>query len=127
MSNVRPMKDVLWEAQGGMCWICGHRMVLGGRQHGRIATFDHVFPKSKFRAMGDVGIVLLAHRDCNARRGDPMPSDDELRVLVRIWRSVDREWLRVTLSYIAKNIAAVRLQTARAELLTLYAGENDAA
>lgn len=120
--SLRPTKDVLWDAQEGACWICGHRMLLGGRQHHQQATLDHVFPRSKFRAMGDIGIVLLAHKGCNGRRGDPWPTDDELRELVRVWRRVDRSWLNANLALIHKNLTALKTQASRAELLAIFAG-----
>lgn len=125
ITPLRSLKDVLWEAQDGECWICRRRMIdpvaKRGHNHPDRASLDHVFPRSKFRKMGDIGIVLLAHQACNQARRDPWPSDDEIRSLVRVWRRVDRNWLEAQLELTRAQIEGLRLQETRSEILALFA------
>lgn len=118
--KMRPLRDVLWEAQGGRCWICEGRMVQTAQYHAHKATLDHVFPRAKFRAAGDIGITLLAHSSCNSHRHDPWPTDDEIRKLIAIWRRVDPDWLRISHEDTERQGRALTATLARAEILSLY-------
>ncbi len=84
------LSAALWEAQGGVCWWCGQPLspFAGGKL---AATRDHVFPKSRTGPLGDVGVTLLAHRACNAKRAASWPTDDDIRTLVRVWRRMPPE------------------------------------
>ena len=121
--KMRGLRDVLWEAQEGRCWICERRMIQTSNPHYEQATIDHVFPRSKFKATGDIGLTLLAHKGCNGSRNDPWPTDEEIRKLVAIWKRVDRDWLKFSLSDVQAQAAHLRTMEARAEILSMYAGE----
>lgn len=107
------LKEVLWTAQDGCCWICNGRMAKGEHKHGQMATLDHIWPKSRFGAIGDLGITLLAHRSCNADRGNPMPSDDEIRVLIRVYRAIPRWWMEAEIRKAELEIKARRASALR--------------
>jgi hypothetical protein len=113
------LKDVLWLAQGGCCWICNGPMQRKGSNEDRSASLDHIWPKGQYGAIGDIGVTLLAHRGCNGKRGSPKPTDEEVRALVRIWRLVDRRWLRWNLQMIENDLAEYHKRVARVELLRL--------
>lgn len=113
------LRDVLWSAQGGRCWICCGQMLRRGSNDAASASIDHVWPKAKCGALGDIGVTLLACRSCNARRGDRLPTDAEVRTLVAIWRGVDPRWLRWNLQMIEADLRAVRVRACRAEILKL--------
>lgn len=115
------LKDVLWSAQEGLCWICRRGMQRRGSNEPASASLDHVWPKGKYGEIGDIGVTLLACRACNGARGSPQPTDDEVRALVRIWRLVDRRWLRWNLQMIEADLRAMERRRVRVELLRLLA------
>lgn len=65
--------------QGGRCFLCGHPMSASA------STFEHLIP----RALGgadETGNVVLAHRRCNLRKLDDLPSIDAVLRLVEMRR-----------------------------------------
>jgi hypothetical protein len=117
---LRPLQDVLWEAQAGKCWLCDGRMHFYGKMSGEAASLDHLWPKAKFGNVGDIGVTLLAHRRCNQARGDALPGDDDIRFLVSVWRKVDRHWLDVNREMIEATLRFVEAHRTRAEILRLF-------
>lgn len=77
-------KSVL-AAQNGRCWICDKSMKKppktpeGWRSQNtaKVATQDHVIPRSILKGAGLVNNKLWAHQACNSRRGNQLPSDEE--------------------------------------------------
>jgi 5-methylcytosine-specific restriction endonuclease McrA len=66
----RRMKARFFIAQQGKCWLCGEPMRNAGKNtHPLAATWDHVLPVSK-GGSGKQDNLMLAHRECNIRRGD---------------------------------------------------------
>lgn len=117
---LRPIQDVLWEAQRGKCWLCDGRMHFYGKKTGEAASLDHLWPKSTFGNVGDIGVTLLAHRRCNEARANTAPTDDDIRLLVRVWRQVDTHWLDVNREMIEASIRTVEAQRTRAAILRLF-------
>ncbi|HYD98564.1 MAG TPA: HNH endonuclease [Alphaproteobacteria bacterium] len=73
-----PHRDLLLRleiAQGGRCFYCAEPV-------GAKATFDHVIPQA-FGGTDDPGNIVLAHRRCNQRKGDRLPTGEEIERLVR--------------------------------------------
>lgn len=65
----------IWEAQRGNCFHCGMPMLRGGKgSHPDYWTREHLFPRSRYGPSN----VLLAHRRCNAARGDREPTTTEI-------------------------------------------------
>lgn len=65
---------MLWCEQDGKCAICGRGpMILDNPDPNRVppdyATFDHKVPLSK-GGRGGASNVQLAHKVCNAKRGN---------------------------------------------------------
>ena len=56
--------------QGGRCFYCGEP--VGGK-----ATLDHLIPQA-FGGADEPSNVVLAHRRCNQRKSDRLPTPDEL-------------------------------------------------
>jgi non-ribosomal peptide synthetase component F len=117
---LRPLQDVLWEAQDGKCWLCDARMHFYGKKEDQAASLDHLWPKAKFGNVGDIGVTLLAHRRCNELRADTLPTDEDIRHLVRVWRRVDRHWLDVNREMVEAAIRTVEAHRTRAEILRLF-------
>lgn len=113
------LKDVLWNAQAGDCWICKRGMVRKGSNDPASASLDHIWPKGRYGCIGDIGVTLLACRSCNAERGSPKPSDADIRQLVKVWRKVDRRWLRWNLQMIEADLKTLHIQRARVDLLRM--------
>lgn len=113
------IKDVLWAAQDGLCWICRTPMQKRGSNDPCSSSIDHIWPKATHGEIGDIGIVLLAHRQCNERRGSPQPSDEEIRALVRVWRAVDRRWLSWNIAAMEGEVRGLEVRKARVELLKM--------
>lgn len=98
-------------AQGGRCFYCGETM-------GAKSTFDHVIPQA-FGGTDDPGNIVLAHRRCNALKGDRLPSAEEIERLIGqrrrsrlgVWppilalrnAALGEEWIAV-----ARAVAALR-------------------
>lgn len=113
------LKDVLWIAQHGDCWICKRQMHRKGSNDPNSASIDHVWPKAKYGAIGDIGVTLLACRGCNGKRGSPHPTDAEIRSLLRVWKAVDRRWLSWNVRMIELDLAELEKRRARVELLRI--------
>lgn len=113
------LRDVLWRAQDGDCWICRRRMQRRGSNDDASASIDHIWPKARYGAIGDIGVTLLACRGCNGRRGSPHPTDGDIRALVGVWRKVDRRWLRLQLQMMESDLRALEIRKARVDLLKL--------
>ncbi len=82
-------KQVLHERQNQRCYLCAEprRMILhvprGGVHMPERATRDHVFPQ---RAGGGAFMnILLAHGDCNVRKGGRWPYPCEVIFLASIY------------------------------------------
>ena len=100
--------DVL---QGGRCFYCDEPV-------GTKATFDHVIPLA-YGGADETANIVLAHRRCNQRKGDRLPTPEEVeRFLAQrrrsrrgVWPPIaalkdaeeGEEWLTV-----ARAIAALR-------------------
>ena len=65
------LMDVL---QGGRCFYCGEPA-------GAKATFDHLIPRA-YGGADDPANIVLAHRRCNQRKGDRLPTTEEIERLV---------------------------------------------
>jgi 5-methylcytosine-specific restriction endonuclease McrA len=64
------MKTRFFISQQGKCWLCGLQMRdTGKKTHPLFATWDHVLPVSKGGSNKQENL-MLAHRECNIRRGD---------------------------------------------------------
>ncbi|MES3028523.1 MAG: hypothetical protein V4820_11795 [Pseudomonadota bacterium] len=91
--KVQNLREVLWDAQKGKCWICDGNMRKRGADHPTQATIDHLWPRKVYGGIGDIGITLLAHKACNGNRGHSMPTDADIRKLVSVYRSIPKWWL----------------------------------
>lgn len=59
-----------FDAQHGFCWLCGTPMHFPYKQRDRLcATFDHLVPVMYGGTWAPENL-LLAHLDCNGRRGN---------------------------------------------------------
>lgn len=103
------LKDVLWTAQEGRCWICRAHMRKAQHNHAQTASLDHLWPRKQYGAIGDIGITLLAHKRCNEDRGATLPSDDDIRILISVYRLIPAWWLEM-----ASRDAATQARNARA-------------
>lgn len=61
------LMDVL---QGGRCFYCGEPV-------GTKATIDHLIPQA-YGGVDEPSNAVLAHRRCNQRKADRLPTPDEL-------------------------------------------------
>lgn len=78
-----------WEAQGGHCGICGHKMKRSFETPK--LTFDHVWPKawSASDVMGkSLGNILLAHKHCNDMKADALPTPEQVDRLREVNRKL---------------------------------------
>jgi hypothetical protein len=122
--KIQTLRDVLWTAQKGCCWICGGRMMkVSGHYVPQMATLDHLWPKSKFGTIGDLGVTLLAHGSCNAERANPMPSDDDIRLLVRTYRAIPRQWIQSEIRKAELEIRSRRASALRLGICEAIIGE----
>ena len=65
------LMDVL---QGGLCFYCGEPV-------GAKATFDHLIPLA-YGGLDAAPNVVLAHRRCNQRKADRLPTAEEIERFV---------------------------------------------
>jgi hypothetical protein len=81
----RRMLLKLAEAQNNQCFHCQDLMLLPDldtlyrtdeRNDERVASYDHLLPKSK-GGRGGFNLVI-AHRGCNSKRGQEIPTGDEI-------------------------------------------------
>lgn len=79
--NFRPpsiYRDELFDAQGGICAICGAALLSGGS-----LSVDHVIPKSR-GGPDAIGNFTLTHWVCNNRKGSDMPHGCQLIFLLAV-------------------------------------------
>lgn len=72
----------LWKLQDGRCAICSFELVRDARfldEHSW--NLDHVYPRSRYRRLGNRGNVLLTHVGCNTRKSDRDPTGCEILLL----------------------------------------------
>jgi len=78
-------KRMIWNAQGGICHLCGDQ--LSTKWSSQNLTFEHVWPKSKVAGRNDFeGNVMLAHKACNQAKNDRPPHPCELIYLSAVNR-----------------------------------------
>ncbi|WP_042446055.1 HNH endonuclease [Azospirillum sp. B510] len=65
--------------QGGRCFFCDKPV-------GETATFDHLIPQA-YGGIDDPANIVLAHRRCNQRKGDRLPTAEELDRFLSLRRS----------------------------------------
>lgn len=86
LNNPGPLRTALNEAQRGRCYLCGDplgpRKSRGGVRV-RSFNFDHVFPRRRYDFY-QRGNLLLAHPDCNVKKGDREPFPCEVIYLAAI-------------------------------------------
>jgi len=114
------LRDALWKAQAGCCWICREAMVDGGKyppHHTKRASIDHVWPKGIYGDLGDFGVALLAHRGCNQERGARTPSERDVRTLVRTYQRLDQSTLYRFLKEARREAARARQCEHRVEMI----------
>ena len=75
MREIYGLRDALFTAQRGRCYLCWGRA-------GKTANFDHVIPKG----MGGKNRhnVLISHPLCNTKKANRRPTQDELDFLAAI-------------------------------------------
>jgi len=66
------LMDVL---QGGRCFLCGEP--VGGK-----ATFDHLIPQA-YGGVDEPSNVVLTHRRCNQKKGDRLPTPEEIERFIQ--------------------------------------------
>ena len=82
-------KLLMWGFQGGKCGICGEGVIYPPNVVYKVTspvlhpTEEHVYPISKFQDRVSWGNIVLAHRGCNSKKQDRMPTGCEL-----IWLEV---------------------------------------
>ena len=67
---------IFLKAQKSICPICGNRLYL------KDITIDHVFPLSYIKK--NSGNILLCHFDCNQKKGDRFPTNEEIKMLEEV-------------------------------------------
>ena len=67
------LRNRLWKLQEGKCHLCGKIMLRESygppNNHGLLATFDHIVPRS-MGGSNRQSNIKLAHRKCNCERGN---------------------------------------------------------
>lgn len=116
------LRDVLWVAQDrGRCWICNGQMSKkDANKNPKAATLDHLWPRKHFGRIGDVGLTLLACKACNTDRGHTMPSDDDIRTLVRVYRKIPAWWLEMAAADAARQATAARVAELRRDICSTF-------
>lgn len=114
--KITTLKDALWAAQGGKCWICGGKMKYEGSLNGS-ASLDHLWPKSAYKAIGDIGVTLLAHRACNVTRGAALPDDEDIRILIDVYTRLPREFMEENLRIVERQLESQKAWRVRGEIL----------
>lgn len=61
--------EKMWNAQQGVCHLCGMGMRKESGDHPQAASKDHIHPKSLGGADG-MENLMLAHKQCNSDRGN---------------------------------------------------------
>lgn len=96
----RRKKLRMFEAQRGLCWLCGGLMRLDVdlATHPDAATFDHVIPRAH-NGTGRQNNLLLAHKRCNAARGGRLVQDEIRRAERALTPAVNRATNRAPLQH----------------------------
>jgi hypothetical protein len=69
----------LWIAQGGRCFHCDETMLHNVRpDHPRCWSREHLFPRSTHPQSDGENPTVLAHRECNAARGNRPPTFEDI-------------------------------------------------
>ena len=69
---------IIWKMQNFRCAGCGGRAYPHlPWKHPKALTLDEVVPRAK-GGLREYGNQIAMHRDCNARKGDRMPTGCEL-------------------------------------------------
>lgn len=63
-----PLRDRLFQQQHGLCWLCTEPMIEHLREHPLAATIDHLVARGN-GGRNNPRNKLLAHQDCNQKRG----------------------------------------------------------
>lgn len=63
--------------QGGRCFLCGEPLGY------KAATFDHLIPRA-FGGIDSAANVVLAHRRCNLRKADELPSTARVHAFIAL-------------------------------------------
>lgn len=75
----------LWKLQDGVCPICREPLLRDERFRDDTGwNLDHVYPRSRYKRLGNRGNVLLAHRVCNAAKADREPTGCEVTLLYAV-------------------------------------------
>ena len=86
------IRRVYFEAQDGLCGICGHNMAKKGSRAGNVLGFDHVWPRSRSAARNKEqlahGNLVLAHTSCNLAKANRRPTAGEIATLYRTNRRI---------------------------------------
>lgn len=80
-TNNMVLKGVLYEQQGGICYICGSDMTLDDEGSQHYATLDHVFPRS-FGGSYLKHNLRCACKVCNCLKMN-LPLTDELKKVIK--------------------------------------------
>ncbi len=72
LAHRKILMGLIWERDGGCCWLCGGRINPFDPDTNRRASLDHVVPRSR-GGNGHIGNLKLAHKGCNANRGSKAP------------------------------------------------------
>jgi 5-methylcytosine-specific restriction endonuclease McrA len=79
------VRELLWQAQGGVCACCDRRLVSRYRypRSGDHDTLEHVQPRA-FGGEDKLGNLVLLTRKCNMRKGQRWPTALEVERLQSI-------------------------------------------
>lgn len=69
-SNNDLFRYLLWDEQDSHCPYCHDRITLGQALDGNTTNVDHVLPRSLTQVRRQRSHVVIAHRACNAAKGD---------------------------------------------------------
>jgi 5-methylcytosine-specific restriction endonuclease McrA len=78
MEETQILRCKLWDAQRGICGLCGKPM-RGGQND----SLDHVIPHSLGGHNG-AGNSLLCHSECNGRKSNDVPTGCEMVFLLAV-------------------------------------------
>ncbi|MGJ0508914.1 MAG: hypothetical protein ACR652_17660 [Methylocystis sp.] len=72
----------LWKAQDGRCAICGRPLIRDERFHDDTGwNLDHVYPRARYKRLGNRGNLVLTHIACNTAKADREPTGCEVIML----------------------------------------------
>lgn len=76
----------LFKQQEGCCCWCSERMQCQDESAPDFASFEHLLPR-RFGGKNNRDNIVLAHKDCNVRRGHSFPS-----IVGRVLTKRQRQW-----------------------------------